>query len=134
NYHLSFLPRILPWLLAFRAASRPDRLLETARLIRPLFAQAVPEHEALMAESNATKFLRKTGWLKIYRSDRAFTALAREFEAAADFGLPLQTLDTAGAQALEPSLAPVFAHAVFWPQAASISSPIGVTRAYAGQF
>ena len=61
NYHLSFLPRILPWLLAFRAASRPGRLLETARLVRPLFAQAVSEHEVLMAESNALKYLRKTG-------------------------------------------------------------------------
>src|SRR5512144_1967969 len=25
NYHLSFLPQVLPWLMAFRAASRPDR-------------------------------------------------------------------------------------------------------------
>ncbi|HSJ40306.1 MAG TPA: FAD-dependent oxidoreductase, partial [Xanthobacteraceae bacterium] len=37
NYHLSFLPQVMPWLLAFRAASQPDRLVETARLIRPLF-------------------------------------------------------------------------------------------------
>src|SRR5882762_4963075 len=36
NYHLSFLPQVAPWLLAFRAASRPDRLAETARLNRPL--------------------------------------------------------------------------------------------------
>src|SRR6201987_3661847 len=47
NYHLTFLPRIAPWLLAFRAASRPERLVETARLMRPLFAQAVGEHQAL---------------------------------------------------------------------------------------
>ena len=53
---------------------------------------------------------------------------------AAKFGLPLQTLDTTGAQALEPSLNPVFAHAVFWPQAASVSNPLGVTRAYAARF
>ncbi|MGA7151164.1 MAG: FAD-dependent oxidoreductase, partial [Pseudolabrys sp.] len=60
NYHLSFLPHVAPWLLAFRAASRPDRLIETARLIRPLFSHAVSEHEALMAESGATHYLRKT--------------------------------------------------------------------------
>ena len=53
NYHLSFLPQVAPWLLAFRAASRPERLVETARLIRPLFARAVAEHEALMAEAGA---------------------------------------------------------------------------------
>ena len=58
NYHLSFLPQALPWLLAFRAASRPDRLAETARLIRPLFASAVPEHEALLKEASLEVFPR----------------------------------------------------------------------------
>jgi D-lysine oxidase len=134
NYHLSFLPRVTPWLMAFRAASRPDRQAETARLNRPLFARAIPEHEALMAESHATRYLRKTGWLKLYRSARTFAALKAEFDLAGEFGLPLQTLDAAGVQALEPSLNPVFAHAVFWPQAASVSNPLAVTRAYAARF
>lgn len=134
NYHLSFLPHVASWLFAFRAASRRDHLAETAQLIRPLFSRAVPEHETLMTEANATKYLRKTGWLKIYRGEKSFAALAPEFDAAASFGLPLRPLDTAGAQALEPSLNPVFAHAVFWPQAASISNPIGVTHAYAAHF
>jgi glycine/D-amino acid oxidase-like deaminating enzyme len=71
NYHLSFLPQITPWLLAFRAGSRPQRLVENARFIRPLFARAVAEHAALMADSGATYFLRKTGLLKVYRSRRA---------------------------------------------------------------
>jgi len=134
NYHLSFLPHVLPWLWAFRAASRPDRLAETARLIRPLFSHAVAEHETLMAESGATHYLRKTGWLKVYRKESSFAALAREFDLAAKFGLPLNALDTAGAQVLEPSLNSVFARAVFWPEAASVSNPLGVTRAYAARF
>ncbi len=134
NYHLSFLPQALPWLIAFRAASRPERLAETAWLIRPLFARAVAEHEVLMAEAGATRYLRKTGWLKLYRRERSFQALQREFDLAAQFGLPLKVLDIAGAQALEPSLRPVFAHAVLWPQAASISNTLGLTRAYAARF
>jgi D-amino-acid dehydrogenase len=134
NYHLSFLPQALPWLMAFRAASRPDRLVETAQLIRPLYAQAVAEHEALMAESGAAQYLRKTGWLKVYRSERAFKSLQREFDLAAQFGLPLQALESAGALALEPALQPVFGYAVFWPQAASVSNPLAVTRAYAARF
>jgi D-amino-acid dehydrogenase len=124
----------MPWLLAFRAASQPQKLVETARLIRPLFSRAVAEHEALMAEAGATQYLRKTGWLKVYRGEKSFAALAPEFDLAAKFGLPLQTLDTTGARALEASLNPVFAHAVFWPQAASVSNPLAVTRAYAARF
>ncbi len=134
NYHLSFLPQALPWLRAFRGASSPERLAETARLMRPLFAQAVSEHETLLPEADATQYLRKTGWLKVYRSERSVKALAPEFELAARFGLPLQMLDMGAVQALEPFLNAVFARAVFWAEAASISNPLGVTRAYAARF
>lgn len=134
NYHLTFLPKVAPWLMAFRAASRPERIVETARLNRPLFARALAEHETLMAEADATQFLRKTGWLKLYRDQRAFAALTREFDLAREFGLPLEVLDAEGAQALEPSLNAVFSNAVYWPKAASLSDPLAVTRAYAARF
>jgi D-amino-acid dehydrogenase len=35
---------------------------------------------------------------------------------------------------LEPSLSPVFTNAVHWPDAASVSNPLAVTKAYAAQF
>jgi len=63
NYHLGFLAEAAPWLLAFRAASRPKRIAETARLNRPLFAAAVAEHKRLMQEAGASRYLRETGWL-----------------------------------------------------------------------
>jgi D-amino-acid dehydrogenase len=134
NYHLSFLPKIAPWLLAYRAATQPKRIIETARLNRPLFAAAVAEHKLLMAESNATRYLRETGWIKLYRDAGAIAALKPEFELAKDFGLPLDVLDPDGVRALEPSLNPVFARGVFWPKAASLSDPLAVTRAYAARF
>ncbi|HEY4141106.1 MAG TPA: FAD-dependent oxidoreductase [Pseudolabrys sp.] len=134
NYHFSFLPKVAPWLWAFRAASRPEKLAETARLNRPLFAAAVPEHEALLLEAGATKYLRKTGWLKLYRDEASFKALQPEFELAKEFGLPLDALDADGVRALEPWLRPVFERGVFWPKAASLSNPLAVTRAYAKRF
>src|SRR4029078_1158171 len=78
NYHLSFLRKVPPGLLAFRAASRPERLVETARAMQPLFARAIPEHEVLLAEAGATRYLRKEGWVKRYRRDRTFRAAGRE--------------------------------------------------------
>jgi D-amino-acid dehydrogenase len=134
NYHLSFLPKIAPWLLAFRAASQPKRLAETARAMRPLFGRAVAEHEALMAEADAAHLMRKTGWLKLYRRDATFAATAREREIAAHFGIPIQVLDPEAARTLEPSLNPVFRHALNLEGATSISDPLALTRAYAKRF
>src|SRR6201997_2897056 len=134
NYHLSFLPKIAPWLAAFYAASQPARLVETARLMRPLMARAVPEHEALSAEAGAERYFRRTGWLKLYRSERGFAAQQRELQLAKDFGIANVALDLDGARALEPSLAPVFRQAVHWTGAVSVSNPLAVTRAYATRF
>jgi D-amino-acid dehydrogenase len=134
NYHAAFLPRVAPWLLAFRRNSTPERLLATMEAMRPLFARALAEHEALMAEADAARYLRRTGWLKLYRSDRGFAATARERALAAERGMPLRVLDADAARVLEPSLAPVFRHAVFWEQAASVSDPLAVTRTYAARF
>jgi D-amino-acid dehydrogenase len=133
NYHFSCLPQIAPWLLAFRAASHPKRLEETARVMRPLFARAVHDHEVLLADAQASPLLRKNGWLKLYRTDQGFAGLARELELAREFGLPFRVLDTAGAQELEPNLAPVFRHAVFWDGTASVTNPLAVTKAYAAR-
>src|SRR5436190_3244692 len=92
NYHLTFLPRAAPWLLAFRAASRPERLIKTAQLMRPLFARALPEHELLLGEAGALSYLRKDGWLKLYRTERGFAAIRRELDLAGEFGLRFRAL------------------------------------------
>ncbi len=134
NYHLAFLPQVAPWLAAFRAASQPARLLETAQAMRPLFARAVAEHDALAAEAGAERYFRRTGWLKLYRSDESFNALRRELDLAASLGIANVPLDVTAARALEPSLAPVFRHAVHWTGAVSVSNPLAVTRAYAERF
>jgi D-amino-acid dehydrogenase len=134
NYHLSFLPKVAPWLLAYRFNTRAEGSLAFAEAMRPLFSRAVSEHEALMAEAGAARYLRKDGWLKLYRSDEAFAATARERELALALGLTQRALSVEETRALEPSLMPVFRHAVHWPDAASVSNPLAVTKAYAARF
>ena len=134
NYHASFLARVMPWLLAFRRNSAPERLVATMRAMRPLFSRALAEHEVLMAEARARRYLRHTGWLKLYRSDESFASTARERTLAAELGLPVNVMDADAARVLEPALAPVFRHAVFWEEAASVTNPLALTRAFAAHF
>lgn len=134
NYHPSFLPRLLPWLLAFRAESSPERRAETARLMRPLMARAVAEHEALMGEAGAMRYLRRDGLLTLYRSDRALADLWKELALAVELGVAIKFYEAHQARQLEPSLAPVFQAAVHWPDLASVTDPAAVTGAYAARF
>ncbi len=134
NYHLSFLPQVAPWLLAYRANTTLEKSMEFANLMRPLFSHAVAEHETLMEESGASRYLRKDGWIKLYRDESSFDANTRERDLAGSIGIEHVVLDTGQTRALEPSLSPVFSRAVHWPGAASVSNPSAVTKAYAERF
>jgi D-lysine oxidase len=87
----------------------------------------------LLTDAGALRYLRREGWLKVYRSDAAFAAIGRELDVAAEFGIAHRRLDAEAARALEPHLAPVFRHAVHWSGAASVSNPLAVTKAYAAR-
>lgn len=130
NYHLSHLPKLAPWLFSYLLHSRGPAMLDFAHRMRPLFSNAVAEHEKLMQESGAEKYLHRNGWLKVYRSVSGLENAQRDLDIIAQAGISFERLDTNGALALEPDLAPVFERAVFWPSAASVSNPLAVTRAY----
>jgi D-amino-acid dehydrogenase len=130
NYHGGFLPHIARWLWSVRQATTPAGLESTARIMRPLFERALAEHEELVEAAGAQRYLQHTGWLRVYRSDDALNKLASELALADEYGIPYQKLSVEGSLALEPSLAPVFKHGVLWPQAASYTNPLGVSRAF----
>ncbi|HVY01064.1 MAG TPA: FAD-dependent oxidoreductase, partial [Pseudorhodoplanes sp.] len=134
NYHLSHLPRLLPWLLAYARASTPQAMLDFAHKMRPLFSRASIEHEALLTEAGAERYLRKNGWLKIYRTQAGFDKAQADLDVIAKEGIVFEVRGRDECLALEPALAPVFRNGVFWSSATSISSPLGVTRAYAQHF
>lgn len=134
NYHLSHLPKLAPWLFAYLRHSTTDAMFDFAEQMRPLFAASIGEHEQLMRESHSERYLRTNGWLKIYRTKRAFDEARPDLDAIAAAGLVFESLDLNGSMALEPGLSPVFEWGIFWPQAASVSNPLAVTLAYADLF
>ncbi len=134
NYHLSYLPKLAPWLFAYLRHSTAEAMLDFAQTMRPLFAASIAEHERLMREAGSERYLRTNGWLKVYRTTRAFDAAKPDLDAIAAAGLAFEPLDVNGSLALEPGLSPVFERSIFWPQAASVSNPLAVTRSYAELF
>ncbi|HXZ16631.1 MAG TPA: FAD-dependent oxidoreductase, partial [Roseiarcus sp.] len=77
--------------------------------------------------------LRKTGWVKLYRSQKTFAAGLKEAEALRGFGLGIDTLDEDALAALEPHLYGA-AGAVHYRDAASVDGPSRLAQAYANLF
>lgn len=101
----------------------------------PIVERCIPEHEALMAEAGITGMLRRTGYLRVYRSQEKLDAALREDEADRQaYGIAITALDKVGIAALEPHLRDRFAGGVHLTDPVSVGDPGAVGRAYAELF
>src|SRR3954454_16541661 len=112
RYQLSDLPDFLPWLVRYFLASSPDRALHSAMAELPLIRRSLIEHEALIAEAEAPHLLRRTGWIKLFRSHATLANAVREFERAQQYGITGEVLDNKAIAAREPNLSGEFAGAI----------------------
>ena len=96
HYHLSALPGVAPWLWRYFKESAPDRAARSSAALRPLIQRCLIEHEALIEAARVGDLLRKTGWIKLYRSEKTMAAGAADAERLRDFGLNIDTLDARG--------------------------------------
>ena len=74
NVHWRALPSIGPQLWRYWRHGTPALIDRSARAMRPLIERVVVEHEALMSEAGVTGMLRRTGYLKLYRSQAKLDA------------------------------------------------------------
>ena len=132
NLHWSALPTIAPWLYRYWQASTPARLAETARGARPLIELCVVEHEALMVDAGIAGMMRRTGYLRFYRTAEALAAeLVKDENWRKTYGINFEVVDGRRLAELEPHLRGPDVGGVWMPQPVSVADPSGVTKAYA---
>ncbi len=135
HLHWSALPWIAPWLYRYWRASTPQAIAATARGARPLVERCIIEHEALMGEAGILGMIRRTGYLRIYRTaegmDKAF---AKEQADKKAYGVNFQPLNRRRVAELEPHISDAIAGGMLMPDPVSVGDPGGVVKAYAGLF
>lgn len=134
RYSLADLPAFLPWLLRYYLASSPERALHSAMSELPLIRRSLIEHEALIAEAGVPELLRRTGWIKLYRSDATLASALGDFERARQYGIAGDVLDGKAIAAREPNLTGEFSGAIHFPAPGFVPDPGGLAKAYAGLF
>jgi D-lysine oxidase len=131
HYRAADLPYFLPWLVRYFLASSPQRALHSAMAELPLIQRSLIEHEALIAEAGVPELLRRTGWLKLFRSEKSLANAVKEVERASRYGVPSEVLKPADIAAREPALSGEFAGAVYLPTPGFIPDPGALAKAYA---
>jgi D-amino-acid dehydrogenase len=134
RYQLSDLPAFLPWLVRYFLASSPDRALHSAMAELPLIRRSLSEHEALMTEAQVPELLRRSGWIKLFRSDATLANALRDFERAKQYGVEGEVLDGEAIATREPNLSGDFAGAIHFPAPGFVPDPGALAKAYAALF
>lgn len=134
-YHLSALPRIAPWLFRYWKASTPEGRERSAQAMLPIIERCLVEHEALMTEAGVLGMLRRTGYVRLYRSAEKLDKAHSEDETdRRRFGIPFTSLDRKGLATLEPHLKDVYIGAIHMTEPGSIGDPGALGKAYADLF
>lgn len=131
---LGYLPRAAPWLAAFVASSRPDRVAATGAKLRALHDGAVERHRELTREVGVPELFIQRGHLHLYPDEAAIGKDAGGWRMREEAGCKLERLDRDGILALEPNIGPRYRAAVFLADHATILDPHRYVQAIARAF
>jgi D-amino-acid dehydrogenase len=112
-YQLSSLPRIAPWLFRY-------------------WSNSTPEHEPFLEAAGLMHLVRRTGYVRVYRTEAGLEA-ARKKDAAvkAKYGINHDVLDAKGVEGLEPHLTDEIIGGVHFTDPISVADPGAIGRGYA---
>jgi D-amino-acid dehydrogenase len=135
HVHWTALPRLAPLLYRYWLNSESGRLADIARAFMPFARNCLAEHEALMREANITSRMRRTGYLRLYRTANELDIAVRaDAEANAVYGVNYRPLAEREIRELEPHLKGSFVGAIHMPDPVSVDDPGAVGKAYAELF
>jgi D-amino-acid dehydrogenase len=112
-FYLRPRPGVVPWLARFVAASTPARAHASEAVVRRLSTASLAIHEQLAAEGLDSGFEQR-GSLNVYETEEGLEAGKREALSASAAGLPVEVLDRAEAQELEPAVGGSAVGAVYY--------------------
>lgn len=106
----SYLPKMLPWLLRFIAASSKSRVEQIATELAAILHRAWDDYDPVIAEAGlADAVFKKEGALAVYRSEASRQKAEYGIDLRRRNGISIRDLTRDEVHDLEPDLAPIFA-------------------------
>jgi D-amino-acid dehydrogenase len=135
RYHANAMGSAAPFLAKNWYHSKAKRHADIARAYSTLIAHCVAEHRSLAEEANATRYLRSSGWIKVFRTsavqDREIQAVERWQR---EYGVGFEVLDQQRLQQVEPDLDHRLLGGLRYIDADSVSDPKSLLDAYLAYF
>jgi D-amino-acid dehydrogenase len=134
HYHLSALFGAAPWLFRYWWNSARSRYQHTVKAALPLIEHCLSEHDLLIEAAGAGNLIRRTGWIKAFRSAEKVKGAFRDAEFIKGRGLQVEFLDKAELAKREPFLDPTLEGAIHYRDPANVADPQALSLAYLALF
>ena len=127
----SYLPKLAPWLMRFVASSTEAKVEDISIALRKLLLEALAAHKELAAAAGVRDIIQDTGWLGIFESDAKFQSYQWDLELQKRRGVKFEVLKAEEIRQFEPSLQPIYKHAVYYPENSYVLDSFRLVRALA---
>jgi D-amino-acid dehydrogenase len=123
----SYLPKLVPWLARFVAASGSVSVERSTRALIALNGAALPAWERRADALGLRKHLRPHGFLSVWATDSDFAAAQPLLRRQNDLGITNTALDAAATRKLEPALRGNLAGGALYDTGVHVSDPRRLT-------
>jgi D-amino-acid dehydrogenase len=130
----TYLPKLLPWLARFVAASELSRVEKIAASLRPLLKQTLETWRPLAQWAGAADLVRQDGYLILYETEAGYEADALGMQLRRDHGVVCEPLSAEDIRRMEPNLRNVYIKGYFLPEQGHVRNPLRLTQSLAAQF
>ncbi|HCK18537.1 MAG TPA: FAD-binding oxidoreductase [Thalassospira sp.] len=123
-----YLPKMMPWLLRFLAASRKSRVEQIATNMATLLNRAWDDYDPVIKDAGlADAVFKKHGAMAVYRSNTSRKAAEYAIDLRQRNGIKLRDLTRDEVRDIEPDLAPIFACGVMEEDWGHVLDPFKIT-------
>lgn len=129
-----YLPKAASWLVAFAQSADPKRVASAAQRLNDLYRGAVDAHETMAQRLGVPDLFIRHGHLHLYPDAAAADKDALGWQLRAQYGYPVELLDRAGIEALEPHAPQGYTHGRYLADHGTILNPLRYVQAMLAAF
>jgi glycine/D-amino acid oxidase-like deaminating enzyme len=128
------LPVLVPWLWRLVRNASPARMEAIAGALASLLHGAMEAYRPLIVGAAAQSLIRDLGELYVFRSDRAYAAVAQRHLLYRRHGIDFVELDAASLREREPALSGDYRRGYYLPDSSYTTNPHGLTLTLVSDF
>jgi D-amino-acid dehydrogenase len=130
----SYLPRAMPWLLRFLAASSSRRVERIADALRALLKQTFDAYEPLVKHAGVGDLMRRSGYIVVYGTRTAYERDATAWRLRRERGVVIEEFGAEEIKRRVPQLSGRYETGLYLPEQGYCANPERLTKSLAAQF